>query len=507
MLSPGEVPRGGGGHRLATRVGRAALFVLGAAAAVYGTWLACNLVDSPARPLPEALAAPPAREPGINNLHVRLAGVLFSGTSTTAEAGVAAWKDQQALAQAMHRRERPLDVPRGRADSLPVPSGAPWTCAPDSAETPNCVAAWWTRRDDLQAQRSQAAPWGARCDEALAPGIDPLESWPEPMNFASPWTAPLQAASACLAWWHTGAALALQAGDRAAALTALARAQELTQALSAGSRSLLLLHFSQRLVQRHLLVMNALALRDPSLSPDLLPWLDPAPDPLAGQRRAAVYEFHYGHAAMRQLRPGDCGRPDPALQSPPPRAPASLPWWQRSLLALEEWHCTVGAGLLPEATAQQLAQRLMAQMQQIDRHGTDWAAWSGMQAAVPSTAPASTLQEAWRATFGTAWRNGRGALLIQLGEEDQAAARDALRVADLDLLRTAVRLTLLALRDNVPAEQRAAWSRAQEGTAAHRDRLAWEDDGQTLVARGWAGAGASGLLRARDVRWTVSTVD
>lgn len=65
MLSPGEVPRGGGGHRLATRVGRAALFVLGAAAAVYGAWLACNLVDSPARPLPEALQTPPWHEPAV----------------------------------------------------------------------------------------------------------------------------------------------------------------------------------------------------------------------------------------------------------------------------------------------------------------------------------------------------------------------------------------------------------------------------------------------------------
>lgn len=492
--APGEVPRGGAGGfgRIAWRLAVVPAAVLG----VYALWVACNLLDSPARPWPEALQPPLATGPTAAHLHVRLAGVRAAPDLGPAEAGLAVWAAHQRTAERIQERalgasptggSGPAEAPP-TAPGLAVPQGLPWSCAPDDRLGATCVATWLADPEGLVRQRDAAAALGPRCDDALAGGTDIDEPWPAPMTLLGTPLDPAYGAVACLRWWHGSATLAWRAGDRTAAALHLAVAHRLVLDLLGGARSTAMLSVSQRLAQRHLSVLGALALRDAALAREVAALLAERPDFGAGLRRAALYEFHYQRSALTGLRPGDCSPPDPGFASPPgpPKTDLALPW--PLLERLERWHCTTGIALLPEATTQRLVEDWSARLARLD----DWLAIAARPAATgaPGAEPdvGALLRQAWTVTFGTTWRNGRGHMLVDIARDVHDDGHQPRRAADLELQWLATHLVAALHGDGVEPEQRPTWAGIGPVPAAQRARMHWSEGGRTLTLQGWGDA-------------------
>jgi len=521
MLSPGEVPRGGGGRRLAAWVGRAALLVLGSAATVYGVWLACNLVDSPARPLPEALQVPPWREPTAQNLHLLLAGVQVDDGQPPAVSGLDAWRLNERRAEALKADPQRAfqrmgeEPPSGLADRRALhrePATAPWQCPPGESDRPMpCVDAWWDNADALAAQRAEAAAWGERCEVAMAEATAFDEPRPRVLHPGAEWLEHVTPARNCTNWWHTGATLALKAGNAQEAVALLAQADRLLRSLQGGAGTRFTVMVSQTLVRRHFAVVAQLARRDPVLAAEAAALLEDWPAPLPALRRAVVTDFHVANDAFLALRPPTaCDLPTLGAE-PTTEARPAWPW--RALVAVERWHCTLGVGMLPEATTQELARGALAQLARLDRLQIDGAAWAALEGPAPAVGPASSepdlgasLRLASALMLGTRWRNGRAQALIDINDAIDMPRGLALRAANVELTRRAAQHLLAVHRDGVGPQERADRLMQVPWPAAQRERLRWVDDGQVLELRPWPRARATPAEPAV-LRWPAAIGD
>lgn len=509
-----------GPRRTAARLARLAAIVLGLAALVYGAWLACNLVDSPARPLPEAVQPPPWREPTSQNLFLLLAGVKVDDGQSPGASGLESWRLNERRAEALKTdpkdaaRRMEVDPPAGLADRRSFfrePHAAPWQCPPQAERLMPCVSAWWDAADALAAQRAEASAWGDRCEVALAEATDLDEPWQRVLSLAWVWTEHLMPARACATWWHTGATLALKAGNATEAVGALTKADRLLRSLQTGAGTSVTVLISQTLVRRHFAVVAQLAQRDPVLAAEAAPLLEDWPAPLPALRRAVVTDFHVANDAFRALRPPTaCDVPTLGTEPAPEARP---PWPLQALVAVERWHCTRGVGMLPEATTQELARIALEQLARLDRLQADGAAWAALQAPASTAGPSSSEPSAWEGirllsgmVLGTRWRNGRAQALIDIGRAAQMPHGMAVRAANVELTRRAAQHLLAVQRDGVGPRERADRLMQAAWPAGQRERLRWVDEGRVLELRPWPRVGATPAEPVL-LRWPAVTPD
>jgi hypothetical protein len=399
-------------------------------------WLLSNLRDVPAAPRPSELALPAPTLPASRNTFFALAGVFAPLSQEPAAAAVA--------------RDAASD------GGLRLPTTAPWRCA-DSAD--NCTAYWLEQAPALAVQRAAQA-WGTRCDALFAAGATGgfEEVLPQPLRVGSPLAQHASGSLACQQWFLTGAVLAFAQGERANTVNALAMAQRQTVALLNGSRTLLAHRVALRQARRFLNAVAALAARDASLAPELMPMLQswPAQSDLA--RRWLVTEAEYHRVAMADMLQA-CAQPlEPTPGEPDPSALVG------GADAISAWLCRHRIGTHPERT-QQMADQLF--QQRLARVQGDW------------PAALQQLDEPYKPTLGFEWINSLGAFTVNLSRS--TGGGDLGPQGDLELVHYAVQLVLAVQQQAIPLDQRAAWLARQTQAPYLAKRLSWSANGEVLT--------------------------
>jgi hypothetical protein len=439
----------------------AASLILPVLAAV--AWFFSNLRDVPAQPRPSELLLTPSTLPASRNNFFAMAGVLMPPGADAAAAAQQEWTQGQELAKLpLAQRTAQMTARHAAASDTPRPSQpttAPWSCADDARD---CTDTWVSQASALAAQRA-AQTWGARCDALLE---DPRtaafeELLPQPLSAASPVAPHLSGAVACASWFHTGAAVAFAAEDRAQLLITLAQARAHTLALLNGSRSLLAQNVAARIARRFLNTVAYMGARDASLAPDLLPLLQGWPKPAELVRRWIVVEAEFGRNALAEMLSGCAAAP--ADSAPEATSADALVGGAE---AISSWLCRHRIGTHPQRTAQSFD-----------------ALWSQRLARVQGDWPAALQQvdDIPKPLLGFDWVNTFGAFIMEVtrGGYQQYLARHG----DLELAHSAVYLLLAAQQQGVRPTDRATWLARQTLPAHHTARLAWSNDGQTLTGK------------------------
>jgi hypothetical protein len=149
------------------------------------------------------------------------------------------------------------------------------------------------------------------------------EPRPRVLHPGAEWLEHVTPARNCTNWWHTGATLALKAGNAQEAVALLAQADRLLRSLQAGAGTRFTVMVSQTLVRRHFAVVAQLARRDPVLAAEAAALLEDWPAPLPALRRAVVTDFHVANDAFLALRPPTaCDLPTLGTEPTPEIRPA-----------------------------------------------------------------------------------------------------------------------------------------------------------------------------------------
>jgi hypothetical protein len=439
----------------------AASLILPVLAAV--AWFLSNLRDVPAQPRPSELLLAPSTLPASRNNFFAMAGVLMPLGADAAAAAQQEWIQGQEWAKLpLAQRAAQMAARHAAASDRPRPSQpttAPWRCADDARD---CTATWVAQASALAAQRA-AQTWGARCDALVEdPGTTAFEELlPQPLNTASLQAPHLSGALACANWFHTGAALAFAAEDRAQLLSTLAHARAHALALLNGSRSLAAQYVAARLARRFLNTVAYLGARDASLAPELLRLLQGWPAASELTRRWIAVEAEQTHNALAEVLSGCAAAPtDSPAEATSPDALVG------GAEAISLWLCRHQIGTHPQRTAQ-----------------TSDALWLQRLARVQGDWPAALQQvdDAYKPLLGFEWVNTFGAFIVAVtrGAYQPYLARQG----DLELAHSAVYLLLAAQQQGVRPTDRAAWLARQTLPAHHAARLAWSSDGQTLTGK------------------------
>jgi hypothetical protein len=439
----------------------AASLILPVLAAV--AWFLSNLRDVPAQPRPSELLLAPSTLPASRNNFFAMAGVLMPPGADAAAIAQREWAQSQEwaklplaqrTAQMTARHAAASDAPR-----LSPPTTPPWQCGNDAGD---CTETWVSQASTLAAQRA-AQTWGARCDALVEdPGTTAFEELlPQPLSAAAPLAVHFSGAVACASWFHTGAALAFAAGDRAQVLSTLAHARAHALALLNGSRSLAAQYVAARLARRFLNTVAYLGARDASLAPELLPLLQGWPAASELTRRWIVVEAETARNALAEMFSGCAVAPtDSPAEATSPDALVG------GAEAISVWLCRHHIGTHPQRTAQSFD-----------------ALWSQRLARVQGDWPAALQQvdDAYKPLLGFEWVNTFGAFFVEVtrGGYQQYMARHG----DLELAHSAVYLLLAAQQQGVRPADRVAWLARQNLPAHHVARLAWSSDGQMLTGK------------------------
>ncbi len=391
--------------RLAWRVAGA---LAAALLVTLAAWAGCNLVDSPAAPTPGVLALP--APPGETPLH-------------------------KALAM--------LRQPAGGAQ-IPAMKGALLACPP----TDDCTARWLAEAAQIGPALAPFAALGERCVAALA-DLRFVEPLPADPSLNEPLAPHGTGASQCAAWLALDGLAAAQAGERERALQRLGQGQRLSQALLTGSHTLIANAIAWSVARRQYQATAAVLALQPGWAADLAPLAAELPAEALNPRRWVAAEAAWQRGVIVGLR-GQC---DDAQFELGPLTRAAV--------------CTLGVGLLPELTRQEIDARWVQRL----------AAFEAGERAVAT--PAAT-----GATPHLAFRNTVGRMMLSLAEANYAGY--FARQSDVELQRRAVALGTLLVAEAVPLAQRAEWLQRQALPATLKLRIRLAEDGRAIVARPWA---------------------
>lgn len=472
------------------------LFLVAAVLLVLAAWVASNIGDAPAVPRPAALTPPPATLAQERNAFFVLQGLTAPMSEDPGAIGRQEWAEQGRLAAMPHpermaEMKRVADEPQP-ANRLARPNTAPWPqCASSNVPVPaggpepapeDCTARWLAEPELVRTQRTAAADMGARCEAVVDAGFEYEEALPV-MHGSATQFGTLYNQFFCSRWLRSSVVLAFAARDAEGLKRELARADRLHRGLLQGSSSLIANVITLRIGRHWLATISELATRDPALAAPLESLVAGWPAQEQQARRWMAVESAYGHATVLESSTL-CGRDDVtlAMRDPPPDR------WDRLSMALSDWPCRTGIGYHPQRTVQAMnAQWLQAQA----------ALDQGWSKAIEQSRPAGGSIWHWHNTAGMAVVEiSRGAFVSYLA-----------RQADFELYRYAVQLQLAALREQVPAAERAAWLARQPlaQTEVAKDRLSFEDNGMLLTARLWQATYVPGMLDPRRdavrIRW------
>jgi hypothetical protein len=429
-------------------VSKGLLVALGGLLAVVLAWVASNLVDDTARPVPAELNLRPAPAAGTSNLQDRMQPV-------------------QAEGQRLRDTPAPLDT-------------RSWLCEPHL----DCSARWAAIEGEIDpapaiAAALAAAPEAQRhCDLAWAGGAGFFERLPAELG---PSTAlpPMHPQVQCSAVWLARALVAAAGGERKNAMAALAQVHAFHTAVASGSQTLIQHMVLIAMHRRQLQAVAAVARRHPSWAQELqpfalaLPRLAGGPEKRAANWIAAEAAFTRGAVAAfeQACRAGSL--------TPTPEGEEGVE------TLLNRLSCHVG--FLPEAT-RQASDAGWLEILALSRQGAEAAA-----EALDQDAPDA---QRWR------WRNTFG--LATVGLSRGAFGTYFAREADLELQRHAVQLALQWAATPAPAAARAGWIARQtavpEGQRARLELVLDTAGGGFIEARPWDSLYTADPRRLRKIR-------
>ncbi|ANH69060.1 hypothetical protein [Mitsuaria sp. 7] len=427
-------------------------------------WAAFNnrLVDDAPRPVPEALRVPATTLPQERNAFFALIGLTAAGDDPQAE-GVKRWAAIDAGAINLPEPAAPRRWPTATALG---PILAAWQC---DAQTKDCVAVWTREATSLRALVDAHVDMGSRCEAVARPGMvleEPLitprdqlktvnDSYVRRASMGMSW----QGVVNCQRWLEIRAALAGQAGDKAAMLGFARQGEALSGAMLSGARTLIGVGVSGAMARMHWRTVTDLAARYPAAGQDLRAMLRPLP---AQALDASVWirsESQFGREAVKEDTCVDEGVHSGAASSTQPL------------------RCKPAFWLMPHAT----------------RHLMD-AQWLEVQAKA-STGLLDLIDwqpdPASKWVLSVPWRNSIGGMLVSVSAP--MYPHYFRKQASLMLLNEAARMALAA--GNVEPSKRSAWLARQPMDARLRERLSV--DGDEIVARVWATVSEQDTLRYR----------
>ncbi len=402
-------------------------------------WVGVNWSDADRQAVPEALVLAPDRIDAQANVYWDLAGLLAPAGADPHQVGFARWQAETAARKAAVAKGQ-LPRPSGLTFvPLRVPDGPPLVCRNEAI----CDELWFQNPDALQAQLRGHELLVQRC-ERIARRNGNFEEPLATVDASGQFAPHLPGLSLCARLLDAKGVMSAGQNDASASIQWFSLSNSLLMRAAVANRLAVTQFSTGHALVRHWRSVAAAGRRDSKLAQALLP--------LAGPLPAGAFDLY--------------------------RSAAGSAAFARSAVANEAALCEGGGpcGRWPHLPLQT----------QADINGA-WVAHVAQSRANPvDELDAVRLSPLERPSALEKFHVRNSWVRPSLAQIRLDLLSGAAELADVELVRATVQLSLSARAIGLPADERSAWLARQPMRASFRSRIELDVDAQSLVVRPWS---------------------